>query len=255
MLNYVRAELYKVSHRPYPYVFLLVVMGLELLLLGGMAIANVRTDVVHADATAMIMILFPMLTTGLYCTFVIGDMVFSEQYKHGTIKNEISFGIPRSRVYLGKLLTEGILGVALLVLIVALYLVFTLVLFQSDQSTGAMLRMLGNALAGVLPLYLGALGVAHLCFMNLKSSVAASFLPAFSFAAGGVIMGNLAHYGPGAFGVVGRAVYPILLTTPFDAMSVDIGWPFILNAWAIGFSWLIITTVLGLLLFRKKEIN
>lgn len=255
MLNYVRAELYKVTHRPYPYLFLIVVVGLELLLVGGMALANVGTDFINADSTSLIMVLFPMLSTGLYLTFVVGDMVFSEQYKHGTLKNEISFGISRSRVYLGKLMTEAIVGVILVLVIVGIYLAFSLVLLPSNQDTGMMLRLLGTALAGAIPLYLGALGTAHLCFSNVKNSVAASLLPAFLIAAGGPAMGMAADYAPGAFGAVAKVIYPVLLTTPFDKLGGDLGWPFILNAWAIGFTWLIVTTLLGLTLFRKKEIN
>ncbi|NCB62789.1 MAG: hypothetical protein EOM52_04110 [Clostridia bacterium] len=255
MLNYVRAELYKVTHRAYPYLFLIVVAALELLLIGGMALANVGTDYIHADATALIMVLFPMLSTGLYLTFIVGDMVFSEQYKHGTLKNEISFGISRSRIYLGKLMTEAILGVILVLVIVGLYIGLGLVLLPSDQDTGMILRLLANALVGAIPLYLGALGVAHLFFSNVKSSVAASILPAVLIAMSGSAMGMAADYAPGAFGAVAKVVYPVLLTTPFDKMGGDLGWPFILNAWAIGFTWLIVTTLLGLTLFSKKEIN
>lgn len=255
MLNYVRAELYKVTHRPYSYLFLIVVVGLELLLIGGVALANVGTTFIHAYSADMLMTMLPLLSTGLYLTLIVGDMVFSDQYKHGTLKNEISFGISRSRVYLGKLMTEAIVGVILVPIVVGIYLALSLVLLPGDEDTGMMLRLLGNALAGAIPLYLGALGVTHLFFSNIKSSMLASLLPVFLLAAGGPAMDLAANFAPGALGAVAKVIYPVLLTTPFDKLSGDLGWPFLLNAWAIGLTWLIVTTLLGLTLFHKKEIN
>ena len=54
-----------------------------------------------------------ILSVGLYATLLTGDIVFSDQYKNNTLKNEVSYGVPRVRIYLGKLI------VAILVAIVA----------------------------------------------------------------------------------------------------------------------------------------
>lgn len=256
MLNYVKAELYKVTHRLYPYLFLAVVLGIEVLLLGVVAFNNnVSGGPFFINFGELVTFLLPVLSMGLYFTFVVGDMVFSEQYKSGTLKNEISFGISRSRVYFGKLVAESIVGVVLLALVIGIYVLLCALLFPKDDTSLSSLHLLSIGLAAALPLYLGAMGVVHLCFSHLKSSTVASILPACLFALTGSFMRMALDFPLGLFTTISKVVYPFLLTTPFDKISPDIGGAFVLNAWCIGAGWLVASTVIGVAMFRKKEIN
>lgn len=255
MLNYVKAELYKSTRRLYPYLFLAVIMGLEALILGFMRFETLGDVALHINFTDLVNILLPVLSMGLYFTFIVGDIVFSEQYKHSTLKNEISFGIPRTRVYLGKLITEAIVGLVLLALMVGFYLLLSAVLFPKDAESITALKVLGTALLAAVPLYVGALGLIHCCFSHLKSSVVAGVLPAAFLAMTGSVMGTAMNLPLGLFSDISRVVYPFLLTTPFSQLSPDINGAFVLNAWCIGVGWLVVTTALGIILFRKKEIS
>ena len=102
MRNYLAAECYKVFRRKYLYLTLLVVLALEGLMLWGFWFtwSNGNTQMDFYSAVIMIPM---MLSIGLYATILTGDMVFSEQYKHNTLKNEVSYGLSRVRIYLGKL--------------------------------------------------------------------------------------------------------------------------------------------------------
>ena len=102
MRNYLAAECYKVFHRKYFYLSLLVVLALEGLIVWGswFTWSNGNTGMdFYSAAITMVM----LLSIGLYATILTGDMVFSEQYKYNTLKNEVAFGVPRWRIYLGKL--------------------------------------------------------------------------------------------------------------------------------------------------------
>ena len=52
------------------------------------------------------------LTVGIYLVPAICDIIFSDQYKLNTLKNEMAYGTPRLRVYFGKLLASVITAVA-----------------------------------------------------------------------------------------------------------------------------------------------
>ena len=87
-LSYLRAEIFKVLHRPYTYIFLLVILALEaaLVILLASNVTSVNT-ITFSDGASILMM---GLIVGLYCTIPVGDMVYSEQYKSNTLKNEVS---------------------------------------------------------------------------------------------------------------------------------------------------------------------
>lgn len=253
MLNYISAEIYKALHRKYVYLFTGAIVALEVLLMGAMTLSKSWGN--GATVSVMLMTAIPMLVTGLYLSLVVGDMVFSEQYKYGTLKNEVSFGIPRSRIYLGKLIVEAIVGVAMMAVVLGVYILLCFLLLPMDGEELGTLGLMGRAVAMALPLYMGALGIAHLLYFSLKSSTAAAFIPAGFLSAGGPLFGTLADYASGLFQTIGECVYPLLLTTPFNMLSKNITAPLVLQGWVLGIAWLVITTVVGLVVIRKKEIN
>ena len=115
MRNYLAAECYKTFRRKYFYIILAVCLGLEAVLLWGYWTTwKWGNSNVDFYSTA-IMVPF-MLSIGLYATIVTGDIVFSEQYKNNTLKNEVSYGLSRGRIYLGKLLVST--GIAVLAAVV-----------------------------------------------------------------------------------------------------------------------------------------
>ena len=92
MRNYLAAECYKTFRRKYFYIILAVCLGLEAVLLWGYWTTwKWGNSNVDFYSTA-IMVPF-MLSIGLYATIVTGDIVFSEQYKNNTLKNEVSYGL------------------------------------------------------------------------------------------------------------------------------------------------------------------
>ena len=62
-----------------------------------------------------------MLSIGVYATILTCDMVFSEQYKQNTMKNEVAYGLPRVRIYLGKLAVSALVSILAAVVMVVLY--------------------------------------------------------------------------------------------------------------------------------------
>ena len=114
MLNYIRAELWKLRRRKYLWVLLAVMLGLEGLFAVMSAWHRDFSDLVELGAATMLL--------GLYLSIFLADMVFSDQYKIGTLKNEISFGLPRRRIYLGKLCAALLTGLASCALLLGFYL-------------------------------------------------------------------------------------------------------------------------------------
>lgn len=249
-LDYIRAEFYKVLHRKYTWGFLLAMLAGAGLLVAGWAFTNANGNDVGFYVGAGIMT--QMLIVGLYCTILTGDVVFSDQYKFNTLKNEVSYGIPRVRIYLGKLLVSAVTAIVLCAIIIGFYLALCwAVLPHTPEMDGAMMEVVGFSLLSALPLWLGAQALSMLCLAFFKSSTVASF------AYVGIIMGV-----PEVFKLLGMLIDPVfirardfLLSTPFEMQFNPGDWSFFAYCCAIGAAWLVGSTLVGLLMFQKREIN
>lgn len=196
-----------------------------------------------------------LLPMGLYAAILVGDMVFSDQYKTGTLKNEISFGVPRPRVYLGKLATQCMVSVLLCAVIVLFYTAFNfLVLPHADaELTKTALNGTAWCLLSALPLWLGAQALVHMMYTVLKSSTMASLFTVGILAAlGGVFYVLAALVNHDLF----TTLTSVLLSTPFNSAAGSVNdWAFMMRSWAIGFCWFAGTTLIGIITFQKREIN
>lgn len=251
MLDYMRAEFYKVSHRKYPYAFLIIMFLCEGLLVWGWAYTNSHgNDVGFYTGAGMITML---LSIGLYCTILTGDMGFSEQYKFNTMKNEVSYGISRGRIFLGKLMVECLVALLLCAVVVAFYLGLCWIFLPHDPAADAQaMELVGYCLLVALPLWLGGQALVNMVFFLVKSSTVASFIVVGVYMGLGEIfklLGALVH-------PFFQKLYAVMLTSPFDAAPNAVGdWAFLGRSAAVGLGWFAAATVIGLLLFRRKEIN
>jgi len=258
MLNYIRAEFYKVLRRKYTYVTLAVMLALEGLLLAGFAFHNS-----HSYATpfggAMTMIV-DLGAIGFATCLLTGDMVFAGQYKNSTLKNEVSFGLSRTRIYLGKLIAQTLLSIAYMVVMIAFFVGACAIIlphsvegFPSDADA---LTIVGYFLAAGLPLWIGAQAAACMCQFLIQGDTAASFAYAglvFVLDTVVEVVGLLAG------GPVGQTLLKVKEYFPRPmleaAKSVVGDWAYLGRACLVGLFWVVVCTAAGLYGFRKKEIK
>lgn len=245
MVKYLNAELFKVRHRAYPLGFLAVILGgisalFLLVRLEGNAGVEVE-DMVHILCMALI--------TGLFLVIAICDMVFSDQYKYNTLKNEVSYGLPRLRIYFGKLAAAAIMSVVLCAVIVAYFLLLAWLLFPRGGMLDAALWELGEFLLQALPLWFGGLGFFHALLFAVKGSTSATVIYVLVTGMADSLLKLLALLVPSLMELAQRLL-SILLQIPFNSETVDLP-----HAWLVGMGWLGVSTVIGAAVFQKREIS
>lgn len=257
MLDYLRAECYKLLRRSYLWIALLIVCGLELALV--LLWAGLNGDVVHMTASVAFTMVLYLLSMGYYATAITTDIVFSEQYKYNTMKNEVAWGLPRTRIYLGKLLAGSLLSAAACVVILAWYALLCALLLPGDGAAAEALRTVGFGLLRAFPVWLGSQALYFLCFFSIRGSTAAAFLGIGILAILGQLLTFLALLtgaSAPALADILLGVQKLLLTTPLEGITDAIGdWNRVAWAWAVGMGWCVGATALGLWTFQKKEIS
>lgn len=253
MGKYLAGEFYKVFRRKYFYLTVAALLGLETLLVILWSWMNRAGDGMShiAGPDGFTMILW-MLSVGYFASILICDMVFSEQYKHNTLKNEVSFGLPRARIYLGKLVVEALVSVGLCLLVFLWYGLLCRVLLPAGGSWTAALGDVGFGLLAALPAWMACLAFMHMLFFLMRGTTAAAMIAAVMVTMAGQLFQALSMLVHKGFLVL----YRLLFTSPLDGIMDRIGdWSVVGWSWAVGAGWILVTTAIGLMAFRKKEIS
>ncbi len=251
MGNYLNAEFYKAIHRKtYTLCLLAFVLGGEALLLFLLKTAGFSNATTYDDVLSVLPL---SLTVGAYLVPGICDIVFSDQYKQNTLKNEMAYGIPRTRVYFGKLLASVVTAVIFCAVIVGFFLGVGALAFPMGDAglVTAQLVKVGKSLAVALPVWLGALSFVIMLLFVMKGSVSAVVLYIFTLSLGDIL--DLMQIFLPKIGHICAFVQRCLINTPMDTVmngSFDIPY-----AWAVGMAWFIVSAVIGAICFQKREIS
>lgn len=269
MVNSIRAEIYKLTRRPYFYVFNLCCALLSLLVVGCLCYIK-WTAAPNAE-----LINFPFAMTilsmgmplGLYLVAVGGDAVFSEQYKHNTLKNEVSYGLPRIRVYLSRLVVTLLLMAVVFVVTIGVYALASLVLLgipsdaiamesfgkNAAQSVQMALQMLGYYVLASFPLWLGALALSIAFYFLIRSSNMAGLGFLAMMMAVPAILDNLGKFVHPVFHSLYHLTLDYMGGLVISTQTLD--WALVGRCWLVGLAWAVISTAVGLFVFSRREIS
>lgn len=262
MLNYLSAELYKLRYKKSLFIGIIALLVLEsLLFMPAFWIDE------QPEKDVLLSFLDALLPMGFFLAPVFAVLSFDNQHGHGTLKNEVVFGIPKSRIYLGKLLSAMLVGTVAAVVVVGWYLLLAALTVGPLMDARLWEQFLINILSAWLT-WLAALAFAMLLLFILRSSVAAmviAYQVAFFCVPMGIIgvdpdpnhgpalwikvLANLSYSAPfKRFWFWFGEVYPPGFGPPLD-------WSPLWYALLVCALWVGVTTALGLFFFRRREIK
>lgn len=254
MLNYLSAELWRMTRRRAActgwgiYLCLVFLSGLTLR-------GNSPWECVLTFRNFMLL--------GLYVAMPLAGWAGGGLDRAGGLTNEVSFGLPRARIYLGKLSAALLAGTVL-------FLLTTAAFFLGALSPSAVLGLSGEdrALAGMellvsmlhsLPRYVGAVSLAYFLLFTIRPAGVGTVLYYLYITVGEVTLAAVRVMDMGAAGELlnrlAEAVRPFLLSNAYFVFSQESTPPTLENSWLTGALWLFLTTVPGLFLFRRREIR
>lgn len=251
MGKYLSAEFYKVfRRRTYTLCMLALILGGEALLLFLLKTAGFSNATTYDDVLGVLPL---SLTVGVYLVLAVCDLVFPTSISRNTLKNEVAYGMPRSRIYFGKLFAAVITAVVFCAVIMAFYLAVGALVFPNVDAarTVEQLVRLGKALAVALPVWLGALSFVIMLLFVMKGSATVAVVYVFTLSLGEIL--DLMRLFLPKLGDVCAFVQRCLINTPMDTVmngSFDIPY-----AWAVGTAWFVASAVIGAICFQKREIS
>ena len=255
MRAYLTAEWGKAVARPYYRIYLAVMAALAA------ALALIwwwtgREGMFQGSFGECLSLLIPFFSAGIYLAVIVADAVFSDQYKAGTLKNEVSYGLPRVRIYLGKLLTAAGAGLLLVFLTLLAYAVLCRLLIPAGPEDWQAIQTFLFRLLAALPLWLGALSLTMAAMFNIAHTVPMLAVVLVCLNGLGPVFRGLIGLGLDWLSALAEALYRLTLTAPMDLSAVSLWDPaYLLWCWGVGLLWSAGSTAVGLALFARRDIH
>ena len=254
MLNYIKSELYKTTHRKYPYI-VIGILSLICILVNILALKIMKgqPEIVRISMSEILMASTGMFTMIYYTVIMIVDIVFSDEYKHQTLKNTVSFGINRTKIYLGKFISELIVAIVSLVIVTSVLVLSSYIFLGSDGvATVEALKNFGAKLIAVFPLWVVGIAIANLLAFNIKNN------NTFAFAYLGVvavfpgIVSMLTYVKP-----IFVKIQSILVSNQISLIKSQeiISGGDIAKCYVLGIIYVTLATAIGVVSFRRREIK
>lgn len=125
MMNYIKSEIYRISHDKGVYSFTAILAILAILLnailgwfgkMNGASFAYDTTSFSYSNLVAN-----PMI----FCVMgaVVGIILYDGNKKNGNLKNTIAFGISRTKVFAGECIVSNVTAVVSLIVVLSVYIV------------------------------------------------------------------------------------------------------------------------------------
>ena len=255
MRAYLTAEWGKAVARPYYRIYLAVMAALAA------ALALIwwwtgREGMFQGSFGECLSLLIPFFSAGIYLAVIVADAVFSDQYKAGTLKNEVSYGIPRERIYLGKLATAAAAGLLLVFLTLLAYAVLCRLFIPAGPEDWQAVQTFLFRLLAALPLWMGALSLTMAAMFNIAHTVPMLAVVLVCLSGLGPVFRRLIGLGPDWLTALAEALYRLTLTAPLDLADVALWDPaYLLWCWGVGLLWSAGSTAVGLALFARRDIH
>ena len=255
MRAYLTAEWGKAVARPYYRIYLAVMVALAA------ALALIwwwtgREGMFQGSFGECLSLLIPFFSAGIYLAVIVADAVFSDQYKTGTLKNEVSYGLPRVRIYLGKLLTAAAAGLLLVFLTLLAYAVLCRLLIPAGPEDWKSIQAFLFCLLAALPLWLGALSLTMAVMFNVGQTIPVMVVVLLLLAGLGPVFRGMMRLAGGWLAGWAEVLYRLTLTAPMDLGAVSLWDPaYLLWCWGVGLLWSAGSTAVGLALFARRDIH
>ena len=254
MLNYISAEWYKLRHTKGIFIafgFLLLLIALLFLPALGM-----MKPIFEVYAGAYVV----TLMVGFFLAPIFAVRAFDDQYGRGTMKNEVVFGIPRHRIYLGKLGFSALLGTAAAFLVLGFFLLLCILAGGLAEANALLcIDLCIKSTLLVLPLWLASLSLAFFLQVAVRSNggaVAVDYL-ILLFGTPIALMGGAENPTASHFlNFMSRWFFVAPFRNLYDTLDIEWGvFSGMSYSWLVGAGWVLVTTQAGLAVFSRKEIN
>lgn len=259
MIASLKAEWYKLTHRAYPFIFLLFSMGCAVLivLVTKVVLPMMERFNMGYDAGQVLdMGFYASSNIVWYLLIITEDIAFTSEYKFRTMKNLITRGENRTKLYLSRLCMACMVLVIGVVVVTLTYMVSVRIFYGADPSLtlDECLSLAKQVLCGLF-LWIGSQSLIHMMAFLIQNEMlwGCGYLAIFSFLPNGIWILKSVFGDNVVLDLFSDSLLTTQMTNLVSDGVQDAGT--ILTCFLMGAAYVIVTTVVGIFFFRKKEVR
>lgn len=251
MRNYIKAELYRSFNRVYFWCYTVIIAAMLIMINTIFKVNNVNS----LNLTAFIGFGIIMFSMPIFMVLPFVEMVTSEEQKNQTLKNSVSFGIPRYKIVLSKIIVTVILSFIAAIVILIAYFGSALIFFGvgKDFSMDILYEFM-KRIGVSLILWIAAITVGTFLALIFKKNNIFAFAYFGLFTIPCKIIKLLMELVSVKF----KHVHNMFITTQITNLSSgepSLTGKTLTTAAIIGILYIVVFTALSMFYFNKKEIN
>lgn len=261
MLNYLKSELYRVVHSKEVYILTASMAGLTVLFNLVLFLFNrVSPNFPYAKLLFSMNMLTGSLQDMFMAAGIMVSFLFTDEFRNGTLKNVISFGISRTTFFLGKCIVCTLTAGVSMIVILFFYVGSALLLLE-NAGLEPLWEMLGGVMSNI-PAAAASLILTVGLYCNFHKDMAVILwwmmimwiLPTVSFFVGLKIdiIGRIAEWMP--WNYLNYEV-KVGMRIPYQCQCLWDTPEGLAKCLIAGTAGILIFTVFGIICFRKKEIQ
>lgn len=257
MFDYVRSELFRISRNKKLY--MLVGIFLVLIAAMGIVLASFGKDPNFPYATTAFALgtEYRGMNYLLLIVLLLSAYLDDNECRQHTMKHSVAYGICRKTIYIARFLAQIIVSVMIYLLMNVALVGISFALLK-HSSVGELNELFRSMMAG-MPLFLAALAISHCFLMNMESVVSAETFGIFFI----LILPEIMNLLGKQLSVLEKLAYwmPYNLAAPFINMEtsrIQLTWDVpggMLDCCLSGIVFTMIFTMIGLVMFQKREIK
>ena len=276
MGNLVHAELYLAArHRAAMGALLLVCLALPPLVLWSITWGVRYGSSMYSAQTAAETAVFSLcqgMSLGPFLALPIALLVFSDQYRYGTLKNEVVFGISRWKCVVFRLLTGILLGLGFALVVMVSFLLSSLMMLPDPRCLFPVMERFAPIMFSAVPLWVSSGAIALGLLFFLRNSGVAVMLYLLYFTVGFISIAVLYIISMNSTGLLWTVSRFLADTHPYNMMwsgmmevsdtgfffrweMVDAAGSKTVGNLLLGIVWTAVGTGLGVLGVYRKELR
>lgn len=254
MLNYIRAEVGRVLKRKYFWNTVLIPLIIAALGCWGMIYMNHHG--MNAEQTLSLehylMIGIGTFSAAVYLLIMFVDMITMEEIKNNTIKNIVSSGLLREKIYLGKEISLLVTSLIAMVIVLggSLLIGYIFLGINSPETVIQYMKTMGICLVGCIFLWSGAACMLHFLGCFIKNGVAGTLIYVVLFVLLEDALNMLGEYISPIFNAINR----IWLGTQIDIICNTGTVEAMIEAILVGMGYIVVFSILGSILFKRLDV-
>lgn len=258
MLNYMKSDLYRIIRERTIYIYTIAFAGIVLaaaLVLAGVSKAGAEFP--YANTRFLFLNIQSACGVPIFALYFLENTIIGEEIRNKTLKNSISYGISRAKIFWGKLFISIAVMISIALIVIGCS-VGSGYIFLKDSGAWY-LESLMKVLIGYLPLALFALALFQVLMLLCESINASVSL----FVVVYVVIPLISRW----IGLRYELFAKIYRYSPYGLLSemkmMEDGRVLMggntpegmMTCWIVGIGLTVITLLIGYILFQKKEIK